>query len=94
MITIKIKTFPDYKKMFLDWVKEPRRKRCKEFVDYMSYEIEAELDRAFEEDLFLKNLNVDHNTLYMKVLMVVHRVQLDTKDFIDETQPKGITDTL
>ena len=60
----------------------------------MSNEIEVELDRAFEEDLFLKNLNVDHNTLYMKVLMVVHRVQLDTKDFIDETQPKGFTDTL
>lgn len=30
----------------------------------------------------------------MKVLMVVRRVQLDTKDFIDETQPKGFTDTL
>lgn len=94
MITIKIKTFPDYKKMFLDWVKEPRRKCCKEFVDYMSYKIETELDRAFEEDLFLKNLNVDHNTLYMKVLMVVRRVQHDTKDLIDEVQPRGFTDTL
>lgn len=52
MIMIKIKNFSDYKKMFLDWVKEPRRKRCKEIVDYMSNEIETELDRAFEEDLF------------------------------------------
>ena len=35
MITIKIKTWKDYKKDFIIWVQEPRRKTCKEFVDYM-----------------------------------------------------------
>lgn len=35
MITIKIKTWKDYKKDFIDWVQAPRRKTCKEFVDYM-----------------------------------------------------------
>lgn len=35
MITIKIKTWKDYKKDFINWVQEPRRKTCKEFVDYM-----------------------------------------------------------
>lgn len=54
MITIKIKTFPDYKKMFLDWVKEPRRKRCKEFVDNMAFNISEELGNEFNI-LFLRN---------------------------------------
>lgn len=35
MITIKIKTLKDWKKDFIDWVKEPRRKTCKDFVNYM-----------------------------------------------------------
>ena len=35
MITIKIKTWKDWKKNFIDWVKEPGRKTCKEYVDYM-----------------------------------------------------------
>lgn len=35
MITIKIKTWKDWKKDFIDWVKGPRRKTCKEYVDYM-----------------------------------------------------------
>lgn len=35
MITIKIKTWKDWKKDFIDWVKEPGRKTCKEHVDYM-----------------------------------------------------------
>lgn len=34
MIVIKIKTWKDWKKDFLDWVQEPRRKTCKDFVDY------------------------------------------------------------
>lgn len=32
MITIKIKTWKDWKKDFIDWVKEPRRRTCKEYV--------------------------------------------------------------
>lgn len=94
MITIKIKTFPDYKKMFLDWVKEPRRKRCKEFVDYMAFKISEELDNEFNTDPFLKELDVKYNTLWTKIIRVVISVKHDTKDFIDETQPKGFTDTL
>ena len=35
MIVIKIKTWKDWKKDFIEWVKEPRRKTCKEYVDYM-----------------------------------------------------------
>ena len=35
MIPIKLKTWTDWKKDFIEWVKEPRRKTCKEYVDYM-----------------------------------------------------------
>lgn len=35
MIVIKIKTWKDWKTDFLDWVQAPRRRTCKEFVDYM-----------------------------------------------------------
>ena len=35
MIVIKIKTWKDWKKDFLDWVQAPRRSTCKEYVDYM-----------------------------------------------------------
>ena len=33
MKVIKIKTWEDYKGQFLDWVREPRRRRCKAYVD-------------------------------------------------------------
>lgn len=35
MIVIKIKTWKDWKKDFHDWVLAPRRRVCREFVDYM-----------------------------------------------------------
>lgn len=35
MIVIKIKTWKDWKKDFIHWVQAPRRKTCKEYVDYM-----------------------------------------------------------
>lgn len=36
MIVIKIKTWKEWKKDFLDWVQAPRRSTCKEYVDYMA----------------------------------------------------------
>ena len=35
MITIKIKTWKDWKKDFIDWAQAARRKTCKEYVNYM-----------------------------------------------------------
>lgn len=80
--------------MFLDWVKEPRRECCKGYVDYMACKIGEELGNEFNTDPFLKELEVEYRTLWIKILGVVTRVQSDTKDLIDETQPKGFTDTL
>lgn len=36
MITIEIKTWKDWKKSFIDWVKKPRRNTCKDYVGLMS----------------------------------------------------------
>lgn len=36
MIIIKIKTWKDWKNDFLNWAQAPRRRTCKEFVDYMA----------------------------------------------------------
>lgn len=51
MITIKIKTWKDWKKDFIDWVKEPRRKTCKEYVDYMEALENASLYKVNKQHL-------------------------------------------
>ena len=35
MIVIKIKTWKDWKKDFVNWAQAARRETCKEYVDYM-----------------------------------------------------------
>ena len=49
MIVIKIKTWKDWKNDFIDWVKEPRRKTCKEYVNYMEALQEQTLYKIIEE---------------------------------------------
>ena len=49
MIVIKIKTWKDWKNDFIDWVKEPRRKTCKEYVNYMETLQEQTLYKIIEE---------------------------------------------
>lgn len=49
MIVIKIKTWKDWKKDFIDFVKEPRRQTCKEYVNYMENLQEQTLYKIIEE---------------------------------------------
>ena len=51
MITIKIKTWKDYKKDFIDWVQAPRRKSCKEYVNYMASVSQQVVDKRLAEEL-------------------------------------------
>lgn len=51
MITIKIKTWKDYKKDFINWVQAPRRKTCKEFVNYMGNVSQQVVDKRLAEEL-------------------------------------------
>lgn len=50
MIVIKIKTWEDYKEQFLDWVREPRKRRCKEYVDYVNA-----VSSSYIENLLIPN---------------------------------------
>lgn len=59
MITIKIKTWKDYKAQFLDWVKEPRQRICKDYVDYV-----VAISPSYIENLLIpkcKDLEIDEN---------------------------------
>lgn len=51
MIIIKIKTWKDYKKDFINWVQAPRRKTCKEFVNYMGSVSQKVVDKRLAEEL-------------------------------------------
>lgn len=51
MIIIKIKTWKDYKKDFINWVQAPRRKTCKEFVNYMGSVSQKVVDMRLAEEL-------------------------------------------
>lgn len=51
MIIIKIKTWKDYKKDFINWVQAPRRKTCKEFVNYMASVSQQVVDKRLAEEL-------------------------------------------
>lgn len=51
MIIIKIKTWKDYKKDFINWVQAPRRKTCKEFVNYMGNVSQKVVDKRLAEEL-------------------------------------------
>lgn len=58
----------------------------------MAFKISEELGNEFNTDPLLKELDVKYNTLWIKIIRVVIRVQHDTKDLIDEVQPRGFTD--
>ena len=60
MITIKIKTWKDYKKEFIDWVQAPRRKTCKEFVNYMANVSQKVVDKRLAEKT-QQNRRVEHS---------------------------------
>lgn len=51
MIIIKIKTWKDYKKDFINWVQAPRRQTCKEFVTYMGNVSQKVVDKRLAEEL-------------------------------------------
>lgn len=44
MIVIKIRTWKDYKKQFLDWLKEPRQEVCEQFVFMMEQTAQDKVD--------------------------------------------------
>lgn len=89
MITIKIKTWKDLKKDFIDWVKEPRRKRCKEYVDYMETLENASLYKVISNtcDKYCNMTEEQINAIIDAVDICVGECAKKTRKLIDKCQP-------
>lgn len=92
MITIKIKTWKDYKKDFINWVQAPRRKTCKEFVNYMGNVSQKVVDYRLAEELdkieFLNEAQKDN--IICTAQQAIVDCQKDTCRLIDECVPKKL----
>ena len=91
MIVIKIKTWKDYKEKFLDWVREPRRRRCKECVDYVNA-----ISSEYIENLLVpkcKELNLkecDTEIIAQTAQKCFQDVVEDAKHLIEVAQPNDL----
>ena len=61
MIVIRIKTWKDRKKDFLDWVKEPRKAISESYVNYMNAVAQTTIEKRFKN--IQKDLGVSDDVL-------------------------------
>lgn len=89
MIVIKIKTWKDWKKDFIEWVKEPRRKTCKEYVDYMVALQKQTLYKKIEDtcDKYNNMREGQIDDIIEAVEKCVAASAEKTRKLIDESQP-------
>lgn len=89
MIVIKIKTWKDWKKDFLNWVQAPRRRTCKEFVDYMA-SLQQESIYKVIKDTCDKNCNMREEQIQNiteALEKCVDDCKKQTHELIDDCQP-------
>lgn len=89
MIVIKIKTWKDWKKDFLDWVQAPRRSTCKEFVDYMEALQNQTLYKIIEDtcDKYGNMSEGQIQDIIEAVEKCVAACAEEARKLIDESQP-------
>ena len=91
MIIIKIKTWKDYKEQFLNWVKKPRKRICREYVDCVN-----SISYSYIEKLLIpkcKELHIDEKATEEIVGTAEKCFQgavRYAKNLIDATQPKDL----
>lgn len=91
MIVIKIKTWKDYKTQFLNWVKEPRQRICKEYVDGVNA-----ISSTYIENLLIpkcKDLHIDEKAteeIAETAEKCFKGAVAYTKDLIEVAQPKDL----
>lgn len=92
MIIIKIKTWKDYKKDFINWVQEPRRKTCKEFVNYMASVSQKVVDKRLAEELDkIEGLNAAQiDNIINTVQQAIVDCQKGTCQLINECVPQKL----
>ena len=90
MIVIKIKTWKDWKKDFIEWVQAPRRKTCKEYVNYMEAISQKVVEKRLQEEL--DKLDCLNDEQKDKIIIIAQQGIADcregTNKLIDETEPK------
>lgn len=89
MIVIKIKTWKDWKKDFIDWVKTPRRTTCKEYVNYMEVLQKRNLYKIIDDtcDKY-NNMREDQiHDIIEAVEKCVAACAKETHKLIDDCQP-------
>ena len=89
MIVIKIKTWKDWKKDFIDWVQAPRRKVCKEYVSYMETLSYDAVEKAIN-NVWNKHSNMTDSQIQAITEAVeecVGECAKKTRKLIDDCQP-------
>lgn len=79
MIVINIKTWKDWKKEFLDWVKEPRKAISKSYVDYMDAVAQTTIEKRFKN--IQKDLGVSDDVLHI----IIDTAQIAVSDAEEAT---------
>lgn len=89
MIVIKIKTWKDWKKDFLDWVQAPRRSTCKDYVDYMEALQNSVLDKIIADtcDKYDNMCEGQIQDITEAVEKCVAECAKEARKLIDECQP-------
>lgn len=89
MIVIKIKTWKDWKKDFLEWVKAPRQKECKNYVYFLEGVCKTRMEKELEDAMATMGINEYHQSLI--ILHAHNAIDLATKEtckLIEDCQPK------
>lgn len=88
MIVIKIKTWKDWKKDFIEWVQAPRRRTCKEYVDYMEALQKQVLYEIIEDTCKKDDMREGQiNDITEAVEKCVAACAKETRKLIDDSQP-------
>lgn len=91
MIIIKIKTWKDYKKQFLEWVKESRQEICIQYANYMKEIVEKNIIEDIEAYAKKHSFTEDQ---YCELEYIIEKAlkngYYETRVLIKETQPKHL----
>ena len=89
MIVIKIKTWKDWKKDYLDWVQAPRRRPCNDYVDYMDALQNQVLYKIINDtcDKYCNMREGQIQDITEAVERCVAECAKETRKLIDERQP-------
>ena len=90
MIIIKIKTLKELKKDFIDWVQAPRRKTCKEYVNYMASVSQEVIEKRLDKELNKIGCLSDEqkDNIIIAAQQVISDCRKGTNKLIDMAEPR------